>query len=68
MYECYISGANYWGNPQTTFYNHGGNGRPVVNGTKDSFLRGLREVAPEIELFLENHGHFTKKLYLKEYV
>ena len=55
--------------------------------TKDSFLRALREVAPEMELFLENHGqyvknfviklifiqsctfrHFTKKLYLEEYV
>ena len=24
--------------------------------TKDSFLRDLREVAPEMELFLENHG------------
>ena len=54
---------------------------------KDSFLRALREVAPEMELFLENHGqyiknfvikliyiqsctfrHFTKKLYLEEYV
>ena len=54
---------------------------------KDSFLRVLREVAPEMELFLENHGqyikilvikliyiqsctfrHFTKKLYLEEYV
>ena len=55
--------------------------------TKDSFLRALGEVAPEMELFLENHGqyvknfviklifiqsctfrHFTKKLYLEEYV
>ena len=55
--------------------------------TKDSFLRALREVAPEMELFRENHGqyiknfviksihiqnctfrHFTKKLYLEEYV
>ena len=55
--------------------------------TKDSFLRALREVAPEMELFLENHGqymknfvikliyiqsctfrHFTKKMYLEEYV
>ena len=54
---------------------------------KDSFLRALREVAPEMELFLENHWqymknfgmkliymqsctfrHFTKKLYLEEYV
>ena len=54
---------------------------------KDSFLRALREVTPEMELFLENHGqyikhfvikliyiqsctfrHFTKKLYLDEYV
>ena len=56
-------------------------------GNKDSFLRALREVVPEIELFMENHGqyikkfaikliyiqsctirHFTKKLYLEEYV
>ena len=55
--------------------------------SKDSFLRALREVAPEMELFLGNHGHyiknfviklvyvqscsfrhFTKKLYLEEYV
>ena len=54
---------------------------------KVSFLRALREVAPEMELFLENHGqylkknvikliyvqsctfrHFTKKLYVEEYV
>ena len=27
------------------------------NLTKDSFLRALREVAPEMELFLENHGY-----------
>ena len=57
------------------------------SNSKDSFLRALREVAPEMELFLENHGqyikifvikliyiqsctfrHFTKKLYLEEYV
>ena len=25
---------------------------------KDSFLRALREVAPEMELFLENHGNY----------
>ena len=25
---------------------------------KDSFLRALREVAPEMELFLENHGQY----------
>ena len=56
--------------------------------TKESFQRALREVAPEMELFMENHGkyvkkfvikliyivqsctcrHFTKKLYLEEYV
>ena len=54
---------------------------------KDSFLRALKEVAPEMELFLENNWqyirnfvieliyiqsctfrHFTKKLYLEEYV
>ena len=26
---------------------------------KDSFLRALREVAPEMVLFLENHGQYT---------
>ena len=60
---------------------------PVCRVAKDSFLRALREVAPEMELFLENHWqymkifgikliyiqsctfrHFTKKLYLLEYV
>ena len=58
-----------------------------VSLIKDSFLRALREVAPEMEFFLENHGqyiknfvikltyiqsctfrHFTKKMYLEEYV
>ena len=28
--------------------------------TKDSFLRDLREVAPEMELFLENHAIYKK--------
>ena len=28
---------------------------------KDSFLRVKREVAPEMELFLENHGQYIKK-------
>ena len=55
--------------------------------SKDSFLRAFWEVAPEMELFLENHvqymkhfvikliyiqsctfRHFTKKLYLEEYL
>ena len=27
---------------------------------KDSFLRALREVAPEMELFLENHWQYMK--------
>ena len=50
---------------------------------KDSFLRALREVAPELELFLENHENFCEKivrwkldispfyknkLYLEEYI
>ena len=30
---------------------------------KDSFLRALREVAPEMELFLENHGQYIKKKF-----
>ena len=28
--------------------------------SKDSFIRALREVVPEMELFLENHGQFIK--------
>ena len=32
--------------------------RPEV---KDSFQRALREVALEMELFLENHGQYIKK-------
>ena len=33
--------------------------------TKDSFPRALREVAPEMELFLENHGQCIKKFVTK---
>ena len=33
--------------------------------TKDSFLRALREVASEMELFLENHGQYIKKIAIK---
>ena len=33
--------------------------------TKDSFLRALREVAPEMELFLENYGQYTKNFVIK---
>ena len=36
-----------------------------AQGTKDSFLRALREVAPEMELFLENHGQYIKKFVIK---
>ena len=32
---------------------------------KDSFLRALREVAPEMELFLENHRQYTKNFVIK---
>ena len=32
---------------------------------KDSFLRALREVAPEMELFLENHGQYIYKIVIK---
>ena len=32
--------------------------------SKDSFLIALREVAPEMELFLENHGEYTMKNYV----
>ena len=32
---------------------------------KDSFLRALREVAPEMELFLENLGQYIKKFVIK---
>ena len=38
----------------------GGGGYPNVHITKGSFLRALREVAPEMELFLENDGHYIK--------
>ena len=30
--------------------------------SKNSFLRALREVAPKMELFLENHGQY---IYIK---
>ena len=33
--------------------------------SKDSFLRDLREVAPEMKLFLENHGQYIKKIHDK---
>ena len=33
--------------------------------TKDSFLRALREVAPEMELFLENHLQHMKNIVMK---
>ena len=33
--------------------------------SKDSFLRALREVAPEMELFLENHGQYMKNFVIK---
>ena len=32
---------------------------------KDFFLRALREVAPEMELFLENHGQYIKIFVIK---
>ena len=32
---------------------------------KDSFLRALREVVPETELFLGNHGQYIKKIVIK---
>ena len=38
---------------------------PKVYDCKVSFLRALREVAPEIELFLENHGHYMKNFVIK---
>ena len=33
--------------------------------TKDSFLRELREVAPEVELFPENHSPYEKDFVTK---
>ena len=33
--------------------------------SKDSFLRALREVAPEMELFLENHGQYIRNFLIK---
>ena len=35
-----------------------------IRYTKDSFLRALREVAPEMELFLENHGQYIKNFVI----
>ena len=35
------------------------------NFSKDSFLRALREIAPEMELFLENHGQYIKNFVIK---
>ena len=32
---------------------------------KDSFLKALREVVPEMELFLENHGQYIKIFLIK---
>ena len=32
---------------------------------KDSYLRALREVAPEMELFLENHGQYMKTFVIE---
>ena len=36
------------------FQGHGHKGQSI----KDTFLRGLREVAPEMELFLDTHGQY----------
>ena len=36
--------------------------RSLWTRPKDSFLRALREVAPEMELFLENHWQYMKNL------
>ena len=33
--------------------------------TKDSFLRALREVAPEMELFLKNHWQYMKNFVIE---
>ena len=33
--------------------------------SKDSFQRASREVAPEMELFLENHGQYIKIFVIK---
>ena len=37
----------------------------ILLTAKDSFLRALREVAPEMELFLENHGQYIKNFVIK---
>ena len=36
-----------------------------ILNSKDSFLRALREVVPEIELFLENHGQYIINFVMK---
>ena len=33
--------------------------------SKDSFLRALREGAPEMEIFLENHGQYMKTFVIE---
>ena len=38
---------------------------PNVYATKDSFLRALTEVAPEMELFQENHGQHMKNFVIE---
>ena len=37
----------------------------IQSSIKDSFLIALREVAPEMELFLENHGQYIKNFVIK---
>ena len=37
-----------------------------VEGAKHSFLRELREVAPEMELFLENHRQYIKTFVINQ--
>ena len=60
-FRCFLAkGRGIWvGWPKHTLaHPH----KKFEHDTKDSFLRALREVAPEMELFLENHGQYIKKL------
>ena len=36
--------------------------KETLGCAKDSFLSALREVAPEMESFLEKHGHHIKNV------
>ena len=77
--KVFLTSINIYAYIQTTHFLFG---LVFDQDIKDSFLRALREVAPEMELLWENHQqymknfvmklstirHFTKKLYLARFV